>query len=165
MLKQPRVLITLFVIFALFFHIEAKAMFSFGMKLHLFSAVEGTVLNGKEPVANAILKRTYEWRGESVSDEQITDENGNFSFPDAHQRSLWGVVPHNPSISQEIKILVEDKEYQAWGYVKGNYDINGELLGQPMRLLCDITSPEQTKKANNIKNYVGICEIDPPIKD
>ncbi len=72
---------------------------------------------------------------------------------------MWGLFPHNPSVSQRINIIVGEKEYQAWAYVKGNYDANGELLGQALKLHCDITRPEETKKANGMKNYVGICEI------
>ncbi len=79
MLKPSITTITLLLIIV-FFHMEAQAMFSLGVKLHLFSAVEGRVLNGKAPVVNAVVRRTYKWRGESVTDKQVTDSQGGL-FP------------------------------------------------------------------------------------
>lgn len=88
-----------------------------------------------------------------------TDENGSFSLPAKYESSVWAFSPHNPSIIQFIKIHVENNEYQAWGFKKGNYDINGELDGTPMKLLCNLNSPKETHKVNKYKKYVGICEL------
>lgn len=76
-----------------------------------------------------------------------------------YQSEVLAIFPHNPSVGQFIKIYVDGNEYQAWGFGTGNYDVNGELGGKPMNLLCDLDSPKQTHKVNDLKNYVGICEL------
>jgi len=141
------------------FQTEVFAMSFFGLKLCVFSAVEGKVLREGKPIPNALVKRTYDWDGENITDEVTTDDDGNFSFNNQYQKSLFAIFPHNPSVGQFIKIYIDDKEYQAWGFQKGNYDVNGELDGKPMKLLCDLDSPKQTHKASEFKNYVGICEL------
>jgi hypothetical protein len=150
--------IVIFSLTALLFQGEVKAMF----KMCLFSEVNGVVLDGGKPVVNAVVKRTYNWgiaERSDTTDEQTTDENGRFSFPSAHTRSFWYIVPHNPRIRQKIIISANGTEYQAWSYSKGNYDVNGELLGKPMKLLCEVTAPEEVKEANRINNFHGLCEI------
>jgi hypothetical protein len=131
----------------------------FGKKVCVFSAVEGTIVRNGELITNATIKRTYTWDGQDITDEIKTDKNGFFSFPAQHESSVWAFFPHNPSIIQFINISIEDKEYQAWGFQKGNYDINGELDGKPMNLFCDLDTPKATHKVNEYKNYVGICVL------
>lgn len=157
-LKINQKIIIVCIILFLIFQTEVSAMSIFGKKVCVFSAVSGTVVNNGEPIVNAIIKRTYTWDGKDITDESKTDENGNFSFPVKHESSVWAFFPHNPSIIQFIKINVDNNEYQAWGFQKGNYDVNGELDGKPMNLLCDLSSPKQTHKVNEYQNYVGICK-------
>ncbi len=68
-------------------------MISLGLKLNLFSTVTGRVLNGNKPVVNAVVKRTYKWRGESVSDEQVTDRKGDFYSPKCINTQCGGFFP------------------------------------------------------------------------
>jgi hypothetical protein len=141
------------------FQTEVFAMSFLGIKKCVFSAVEGRVIENGVPVVNAIIKRTYKWDGDKISDEIKTDENGYFSLPAKHESSLWTLFPHNPSVGQMINIHVGDNEYQAWGFRKGNYDVNGELDGKPMNLLCDLNNPKESHKINEFKSYLGICTI------
>lgn len=143
----------------LFFQQEAVAMSLFSSKLCVFSTVEGTVLKDGEPVMGAVITRTYSWKDEDISEEVSTDKSGHFKFNAAYQHSFWSWLPHNPSILQFIKIKIDNEEYQAWGYQKGNYDENGELAGKNMKLKCELTHPESKQPATDIKNFVGICEL------
>ena len=148
------------IIFVFFvFQTEVFAMSIFGKKVCVFSAVEGIVIQDGEPIKNAIIKRTYTWDGNDITDEIKTNEKGEFSLPEKYESSIWAFFPHNPSIIQFIKVYVNDVEFQAWGYQKGNYDSNGELNGKSMQLLCDLDSPKETHKIDEYKNYVGICKV------
>lgn len=154
-----RVNIVFCLILLFIFQTEVFAMSFFGKKVCVFSAVNGKVVQQGEPIINATIRRTYTWDSKDYTDEVSTDENGYFSFPEKFESSVWAFFPHNPSIIQFVKIQVENNEYQAWGFQKGNYDVNGELDGKPMKLLCDLDSPKVTHKVNEFKNYVGICQI------
>ena len=156
--KRIRVRFYFVLICVTVFQLEASAM-SFGKQVCVFSAVEGTVLQDGKPVRDALVKRSYKWDGEDVIDQQTTDEDGRFSFPEANEKSLMAIFPHNPAVTQFIKFVVDDTEYLAWGYVKGNYDVNGELEGRAMNLKCDLNSPEATHKLTSFKSYGGICEL------
>jgi hypothetical protein len=151
--------LTAYIILLFIFQTEVFAMSFFGIKKCVFSAVEGRVVNDGVPVANATIKRTYEWDDEDVTDEIKTDENGYFSFSEKYESSFWTLFPHNPSVGQLINIHVGDEKYQAWGFIKGNYDVNGELDGKPMNLFCDLLSPKETYKVNILKDYIGICQL------
>jgi hypothetical protein len=72
---------------------------------------------------------------------------------------LITIFPHNPSVGQQINIHFEGKKYQAWGFHKGNYDVNGELDGMPLKLICDLNASEQRHKVNSFKNYFRMCEV------
>jgi hypothetical protein len=141
------------------FQTEVFAMSFFGLKLCVFSAVDGTVAKEGKPILNALVKRTYKWDGEDFTDEVTTDKDGKFSFDSQFQKSLFAIFPHNPSVSQRIKIYIEDKEYLAWAYAKGNYDVNGELNGKPLNMYCDVNSPQEKHQLENHKMYSGICEL------
>jgi hypothetical protein len=148
-----------FVLYAFLIQSEVFAMGSFGMKLCVFSSVKGTVLKDGQPIKNALVKRTYKWNGESFTDQQTTNEIGQFAFPDAFQKSLMTFFPHNPAVTQLIKIHVDNTEYQAWGFQKGNYDVNGELNGKALQLKCELNNPEQPHNINPLKSYIGFCEL------
>jgi hypothetical protein len=148
-----------YILLLFIFQTEVFAMSFLGIKKCVFSAVEGRVVNKGVPVANALIKRTYKWNDEKITDEIKTDENGYFSLPEKYENSIWTLFPHNPSVGQLINIHIGDEKYQAWGYRKGNYDVNGELDGKPMNLLCDLDSPKEKYKVNNLKDYVGICQL------
>lgn len=148
-----------YIILLLVFQTEVVAMSFLGIKKCVFSAVEGRVVNDGVPVVNALIKRTYKWDDEKITDEIKTDENGYFSLPEKYESSLWTLFPHNPSVGQMINIYIDDKEYQAWGFRKGNYDVNGELDGKPMNLICDLNNQKKPHKINDFKSYLGICEV------
>jgi hypothetical protein len=131
----------------------------FGLRLCAFSAVEGKVTKEGKPIPNALVKRSYKWDGENITDEVTTDEDGSFSFSNQYQNSLFAIFPHNPSVSQRIKIYFGENEYLAWAYQKGNYDVNGELNGKALIMYCDLNNPQEKHSLENYKIYSGICGL------
>lgn len=127
-------------------------------ELYLFSETEGVVLQNDRPVAGAEVERTYNWHWKDKigSEATRTDEQGRFRFPAATGSSLLGVLlPHEPVVVQKIHIRHQGKVYEAWMYTKHNYEPNGELDGQPLRLVCRLDSPPTYRD----KVY-GICTIE-----
>jgi hypothetical protein len=157
--RKKQLFTCIILIFIFIFQTEVFAMSFLGMKKCVFSAVEGIVVDDGVPVVNALIKRTYTWDSDDFTDEIKTDKNGYFSLPEKHESSLWTIFPHNPSVGQLITIHIDDKEYQAWGFRKGNFDVNGELDGKPMNLACDLNNPKESHKVNDYKSYLGICKI------
>ncbi|PCJ52837.1 MAG: hypothetical protein COA79_23255 [Planctomycetota bacterium] len=129
-----------------------------GLKLYLSSKIKGNVLLDGKPVEGATLKRTVGFQ-KKIIDETISNSMGEFSFPEVIKFSLWGWLPHNPSVTQFILIWYKDIEYQAWGYQKGNYDDDGELFGRKMNLRCDLANENMLHKVSDFKSYKGICEL------
>jgi hypothetical protein len=135
---------------------------AFGMfEVCLFSPVKGKVVLKGQPVVGAVIERSYDWawKNQKGRDETKTDQNGEFSFPAIYGTMILGsVLPHEPSINQEILIKVDGKSYGAWYAFKREYaeygELGGALNGQPIDLLCDLE-----KKVTNHGEYGGIGEL------
>lgn len=128
-----------------------------GFSKVLFSKVHGVVLNHGKPVPNAVVTRYFNfgWTDEEKTESIKTDKDGAFDFPVIKRFSLaTSVVPHEPSVSQIIKIHHDGKEYIAWHLNKHNYDENGELGGKPINLICELTKEPTTDSKTLVS---GIC--------
>ncbi|GLQ97849.1 carboxypeptidase-like regulatory domain-containing protein [Dyella mobilis] len=125
-------------------------------QLVLFSEVRGTVLIDGRPVQGAELVETAAWSGNKRALQRtVTDENGAFSLPAIkHPAGLRRIITAAPTVWQEIFINYQGVQYVAWKYGKLNYDINGELDGRPINLLCELTNPP-TKDGSRY----GICKL------
>lgn len=114
----------------------------------LFSAVRGKVLLDDQPVAGALLERTFHWgwKDETGSDRTTTDAQGEFRFGSVQRRTLLGsLLPHEPLIKQEITITHAGRTYTAWAMFKRDYADNGELSGRPIVLTCRLDSEPQRR--------------------
>jgi len=126
-------------------------------RMVLWSAMKGRVLMNGQPVAGAVLKRSYLWhfKDETGSDEARTDANGGFAFPVIERRSLLGaLLPHEPVIEQEILIEYQGKSYKAWNYAKRDYNENDENQGRPINVTCHLDA--QRAKHGGV---MGLCEF------
>jgi hypothetical protein len=142
-----------FVILFLYFPVGVHAM---GFSKVLFSKVHGVVVHHGKPVPNAVVTRQFNfgWTDEEKTESSKTDKDGTFDFPIITRFSVASsVVPHEPSISQTIKIHVDGKEYIAWYLLKRNYDDNGEL-GKPINLICELTTEPDIDPKTKV---AGIC--------
>lgn len=138
------------------FLIQGQAM-AFSKTLYLFSAVEGTVLLNGLPVEGVEVEQDYlwHWKDEKGLNKTSTDSQGYFRFPAITGRSLTaGFMPHEPVITQNIRLRYQGKEYEGWYHSKRDYENLGELDGRPIRLKCDLNDePGPHPEINSF----GIC--------
>ncbi|MFT3782677.1 MAG: hypothetical protein QM790_11740 [Nibricoccus sp.] len=135
-------------------------------KVCLFSPVKGKVVHNGQPVAGAVIQRTYEWawKNQKGGDETVTDPNGEFSLPAIHGTMILGkVAPHEPYIDQLIMINYDGKMFQAWCTDKRNYDEFGELSGLlnggPIEILCDLNTEAKNHDFRLKGQYGGMAEL------
>jgi hypothetical protein len=124
----------------------------------LFSAVQGQVLMGGQPVAGARVERSWVWKkpDDIQRDTAVTDAEGRFSLPAVLDKSLFGgLFPHEPLIKQTILVDHGGRSHKAWMHSKRNYAAEGELGGRPIRLRCRL----EAEPAEVAPKVFGICEI------
>ena len=126
-------------------------------KLVLFSEVNGVVLKDGVPVGGAeVVQKIDVSKPNNVPPRSVvTDANGAFAF-DTVSRSagLRRMIPHEPSISQRLIIKYDGVEYEGWHHGKHSYEMNSELGGRALKLVCDLS----TKPDFEGKHY-GICRV------
>ncbi|MEN9868032.1 MAG: hypothetical protein RL748_3622 [Pseudomonadota bacterium] len=138
-----------------FFSVGVNAM---GFSKVLFSKVHGVVVKNGKPVSDAVVTRHFNfgWTDEEKTESTKTGKDGSFDFPIITRFSMaTSLVPHEPSVSQTIKIQHEGKEYIAWHLLKRNYDDNGEL-GKPINLICELTREPDIDPKTKV---AGICSF------
>jgi uncharacterized GH25 family protein len=64
------------------------------LRLCLFSPVKGVVLHNGQPVAGAVIERSYDWawKNQKDRDETTTDQNGEFCLPAIYRTMILGSV-------------------------------------------------------------------------
>lgn len=123
----------------------------------MFSPVDGVVTLAGKPVSGAEITRSYKWQGPDLSGKEsvTSDTQGRFHFDATFESAILpSLFPHNPSILQEIMIQHHGKEYEAWMFMKGNYDENGELGGKPIKVSCELND-----EASRDSGFFGICRL------
>jgi len=136
--------------------VDGNAMALFDKKC-LFSEVNGAVFAGGVPVAGAEVEQFYKWENSNKSSEKSieTDSNGRFRFDAILDNSVFTtILPSNPVIQQKIFIRYDGKEYEAYLFMKKNYDINGELDGKPLDLVCELDN-----RASREGGFYGVCTL------
>jgi len=149
--------LTLFAL-ALLFSTESMAMFDY----YIFSEVRGVVVSNGKPVVGARLERSYSWswKNRKGQDETVTNDKGEFYFPEITGFAWLGWLPHEPVIRQNIQIKYEGKSYEAWFYFKRDYDRNGELGGKPLDLYCSLQAPSESLETGVVGAVAtGICRL------
>jgi hypothetical protein len=134
----------------------AKAMAGiFGNKT-LFSQLNGTVLMGGKPCADAqILQTVSDGGGEEISAQTSSDDNGKFSLPAiTKSKGFLSLLPGEFVAAQQILILYEGKEYQGWISTKRSPEPNSEAQGANFELVCDLD-----READYGPDYFGICSL------
>lgn len=126
----------------------AEAPMALGKSLILASEFNGKLVDGNgEPQSGIKVARTWNWAwgDETGSDEATTGADGSFSFPEV-TGSSWsaGIVPHSPSIRQEVKAEGPNGEVLLYSVNKSTYDRDSEntlddrLKGPGVNLVCRI---------------------------
>ncbi|MCF6252524.1 MAG: DUF4198 domain-containing protein [Methylococcaceae bacterium] len=134
---------------------------SFFVKQVLFSEVNGVVLNQGKPLAGVEVTRKY--TDEDSHEETVkTNKDGRFHFPKATNTLFFELsfLPSEVVVTQEIFIKYQDTVYDAWLFVKDNYDTAGEIGKEPITLICDIDNEAKRKKTKTGEFVYGICQIE-----
>ena len=127
-------------------------------KVCLFSGISGVITMNGKPVANAKLVRTADRDG-AMTDETITDENGQFSMPAVFERTITKYLPQEFVASQEIYIYVDGMKHKVWSGVKRKPDENSESRGKPLVVKCELSNELDLKEVNNSPIF-SRCEWD-----
>lgn len=126
-------------------------------KMVIWSPMTGRVTLNGQPAAGAVLMRNFdwEWKDETGSDQTVANSAGEFSLPVIERSSLLGsLLPHQPVIKQVMVIEYKGVKYQAWGFHKMNYKINGENEGRPINVTCRLEAERALHG-----QVSGICEF------
>ena len=119
----------------------------------LFSAVEGEVHKGGQPLAGATLIREWVFAEDRVRghDEATTDAKGHFAFPQVTHayRKPW-ILAQEMFIEQLIRVKSGPTEWRAWSGSKRDVKAGTEALSEPwaqtvvdgpLRVIIDLDSP------------------------
>lgn len=135
-------------------------------KMCMFSAVQGVVTEHGQPVAGAVVERRFSWawKGETGTDRVQTDSKGHFQLEPVWRSSLLGgLLPHEPSVEQQILILHGDRTFTAWQFDRDSYALDGELFGRLIRLRCELDDAPRRHllEQDYVRHSIfGICELD-----
>tara|TARA_B100000949_G_scaffold187529_1_gene170065 strand:+ start:135 stop:641 length:507 start_codon:yes stop_codon:yes gene_type:complete len=133
------------------FIVAASALLFLGQSMALgkdyvlMSEMEGQlVLPDGAPAAQIRLERHWKWAWKKSEGTDITstDAQGRFRFGAVigHSRSA-GILPHEPTVLQEITAFGPGGSSLIWSAQKRNYDPEGEL-GRPLRVRCVLGAEE-----------------------
>lgn len=115
---------------------------AFSKSLVLMSPMKGKlVLADGSPASGVRLVRRWEWTwtGDEGGDETTTDSAGRFRFESVFGHSLTArLLPHQPSIFQTITADTKTGDVLIWDARKGGYELNGELWGEPLNVVCGL---------------------------
>ncbi len=129
---------------------------AFGKELVLASEFRGQlVTDGGTPAPGIRITRSlnWGWGEEVIEDETETDAEGRFSFPKVTRRSLTaGILPHTPSIAQEMMAHGPSGAVNIWFADKANYKDQGEL-DRPIDVICHL---DREPSADGL--FWGTCE-------
>lgn len=94
-----------------------------------FSEIEGHLFINGQPKKGVEIIRYYRsgWFKNPTTDTAITNSEGYFAFPHAKKFVVIEFL-HQPTIEQTLKFEVNNSEYVAWSYFKGNYQELGEFI-------------------------------------
>lgn len=114
------------------------------------------VTKGGEPAGGVRVERTWEWgwNAKTGSDVAVTEPDGRFAFPTVTDSSiLASILPHQPSVTQSISAHAPHRKVEIWRTDKGNYEMNGELEGRPINVICHL---DREPSADHL--FWGTCE-------
>ena len=113
-------------------------------KVHLCPEVNGSLLNGGEPLANVKITRLlYYSDGKSTEDNCYTDSNGIFSMPEKSLRSSQpSLLIAERFTSQIIQAAYGDKEHLLWAFTNSGIKAKAEVALKLRELNGDITNED-----------------------
>ncbi len=142
-------LLTVVILAAVTFEGVSMSLFTKTEEVVLFSEMKGHItLNGK-PVKGAVIERWIKWKDEDGEKDQFTtDDKGAFYLPaikvNAKLPSFSQLV-----ITQELKVIYQNINYNIWALSKMNKNEYGELDGKPVDFRCELNAEEKALRFEN----------------
>ncbi|MCJ7558249.1 MAG: hypothetical protein MUP90_15235 [Gammaproteobacteria bacterium] len=128
------------------------SMFS---KLILFSRVDGVITQDGKPVEGAqiIQEVLYKNADEVPATTVVSGPAGDFVLEEVtHAAGVSRMLPGQVSVVQRLVIRFQGKEYEGWRHNKTSVEPDSELDGQPLKLVCELTTPPDFEGT-----HFGIC--------
>lgn len=125
----------------------------------LFSDVEGVVLKDGIPAEGVeiVQEITYQEPGKMAPRMVKTGAGGRFALARVTTTpGLSRLLPAQPSILQRLVIRYKGVEYEGWRHNKNSYELNSELSGRPLRLVCELANAPDFEGT-----HYGICKVAP----
>ncbi len=86
------------------------------------------------PGARVIRRWTWAWKETGETNETVADDNGHFRFDEVRRSSLSAMfLPHEPSMTEKIFVVIDGEERLLWATGKTNYDPDP---ARPVDMLC-----------------------------
>lgn len=133
---------------------EASAgMFGFGKKteVHLSPEVKGVVTLNGTPAEGAQVVRTLDYDQE-YREEQITDKNGHFTFPEKNIRSNRpNRMLDETRVRQIVTVTYEGTKYLLWYATPGTIYRRTAIAKKLSFMRCELTNPEMEHGFENVE--------------
>ncbi|WP_290616676.1 MULTISPECIES: carboxypeptidase-like regulatory domain-containing protein [unclassified Arsukibacterium] len=119
--------------------------------VQLSPAVQGKVLLNGAPVTGATVSRELHYDKEYV-DTAISDDSGNFSFPEKSIRSRKPGTLQELRTRQVIVIHYQQDTYLLWYLTTSSLTPQQAIVQRLAALNCDLSDTEQEQVFPNIEN-------------
>lgn len=148
------IVIFLMFIAALLFSSNASAVIpGFGKKteVHLSPEVKGVVTLNGTPVEGAGVVKTLDFDQE-YRDEQITDKDGRFAFPEKNIRSERpNTMLDETRVRQIVTVTYKGQKYLLWYATPGTIHRRAAVTRKLSLMYGELTSPETEQGFENVE--------------
>ncbi len=120
--------------------VGAMSIFDVG-KTCVFSEVKVRLLFNGEPVSNAKVTRQWNWN-KLKADENMTNDNGDVSFPAVFESSVSRLLPTELIIGQQLSVHINGEEKVFWTNSKREPEENAEYGGALFQAVCELSNEE-----------------------
>lgn len=138
-------------------------MFGIG-KTCVFSSVKARLLINGKPVANAKVRREWEWN-KPGSDESMTDENGVVMFKAVYESSVTRLLPLETVISQILSVWINGEKKDFWISSKREPEENSEYGGKNIDITCELSNKEKLIEEYGISKILTLCTLNDATKE
>jgi hypothetical protein len=115
----------------------------------LFSPLQGKLTYQGESASGAQINRTLAWKNKSGETESFfANEAGEFFLP---MKAATIRIPGLAQlvVHQYIEVIFKGQSYPVWTYGKMERELNSELGGSAVNLLCELTDEVVRVEAPN----------------
>lgn len=115
----------------------------------LFSEMKGHITLDGKPVKGAVIERWIKWKDkDGEKDQYTTDDRGAFYLPTIKVNTKLPSFSQLV-ITQELKVIHNNANYNIWALSKMNKNEYSELDGKPVDFRCELTKEEKSFRFKN----------------